>query len=862
MRKIKQKARYFIIAAVMMAFAAIAPAARATDENGNKSFMQKLDWKAEKHFGRATVAEIEQMYGFIEDPILKAYVTKMGNSLTSVSDRTDIPYEFYLVDSDEVNAFAAPGGFIFVTRGLIEKTDTEEELANVMAHEVAHVAKKHGLKQIHQLPLIIVGMSVLQSKAGEKVARIAGAALSLMQLHYSREDEYQADEYGEKYAFSAGYDPDGMITFFEKLRKESPDGNLSNLDVALSSHPKTSNRIARAESAPEMADTLDNKLRLAKSYADRYYFYDAMDKYREALKIDPESAEAQDGLSAAQVALGISPDGAPLLAPVSPELAGDQDREDALASINGAIGRLEANRGETAAEISRVGSSLDSLRRSFMSDLSAFRTIAGRVSSADEARTGVIDGASAYFSGFIEAIQYYREVGERIQDVQNDMLRKARAASYMLGRNDGAKPEAISAALDMTRIINSSLVESSNAFSGLKMDISEIDRSYSSARNAMRDLDTSITTSDQTLDSFTGRQIASTLSEQTNRINAALNDAEDAVRGVETKQTGMLRAELDLNASLMNVSQEEVFKKVTARRFGLQSADLEDLRAEGYGWGDVLLIVDRAAALGKKPKDLVEGYDSSRQTLDDFLAEKEPQRAKGETNKYGFEGAQILLSLAAADLKRTTRIGKLVEMKPSPDPSPDVFAPADLETSDPELAQAIALFKEGKNEDAKKVVDERGRSKPATALSHLVLGLILRAEDNYDSALTEFKYAAKKDNANPAEIMLLTGNTYADTGSYEEAVKEYDSAMKKTPDNPALYADKAYALSMMGRHNEAEGNFNRAISLGSKDYTTYLNLALLYYSEGRIAKSIDAMEKSLALNPDQPLLAEMAENLK
>jgi predicted Zn-dependent protease len=120
------------------------------------------------------------------------------------------------------------------------------------------------------LPFIIAGLSILAQKKGETAARIGGMVVSLMQLHYSREDEYQADQLGEKFAYKSGYDPSGMVSFFQKLESEDHTGNLSKLDVSLMSHPKTTNRIAKIEAVPELSPTNTAALvRIGDSYRER-----------------------------------------------------------------------------------------------------------------------------------------------------------------------------------------------------------------------------------------------------------------------------------------------------------------------------------------------------------------------------------------------------------------------------------------------------------------------------------------------------------------------------------------------------------------------------------------------------------------
>jgi len=839
-----------------------APAAAAE----KKSFLEKLDWKAEKYFGRATVEEIRQTYGFVEDPLLVSYISKMGQSLSGVSDRTDIPYEFYVVDTDEVNAFAAPGGFIFVTRGLIDESETEDEIAGVIGHEVAHVAKRHGAKRIKQLPLIMIGMSILQAKTNEQTTRIADIALSLMQLHYSREDEYEADQYGERYSFNAGYDPYGMVTFFEKLKKQQPDGNLNRLDVALSSHPKTTGRIAKVEAAPEMADTIENKMRVAKSYADRFYYYEAAAAYEEALRLNPENADALEGLALAKAGMG---DAAPeantadeKLAPIAPDFVPSEERDVALASLDTATALMERDAITATEDLKRLGERLNTMRNSFTNDLNGYRETAGKIVAGDALRVNIIGKAAEYFDGYAQALDYYQIAGEQIVASRGEMIKSAREARYWLETAKAPPKQAVDAAHDMASILKITNDEASRLFSRLELNVMSAQRTYDAARGSMRDLDISLLNVAEPLDSFRDRSMSASFDDQTERLSNALEDTDEIDGAIAARRVGMRRAELNLNASLMTPKETAVFRKMLFRRFNIKPEDLEALEQKGFGYGDGIIIVDQAVSANKKPLDLIADYDPAKGALDAFLAASAPQSAKNRESgaRGSLEGARIVLGLAESDMKQITRRRQLIEMAPVASFTPDQFAPADLSAADPELEAAIQLYNDNKYDEAKKTLDTRGRSKPATALSHIVLGLVYRGMEDYDKALAEFKYAAKKDGGNTMIVMLI-GDTLSDLGLYAEAEAEYDSAVKKDQNYADAYAMKGFALAMQGKSDLAEVQFDKAVELGTQNPATFLNLGLLYYQEGRLADALAAFDKSLGINPDQPLVAEMANKL-
>jgi predicted Zn-dependent protease len=194
--------------------------------------------------GKRLAQEIERQAKFVDAPIPAEYVNRLAQNLTRNSD-IRIPVTAKLIDSGEVNAFALPGGFLFVNSGLVLKADTEAELASAMAHEIAHVAARHGTRQasrgqivnIASLPLIFLG-----GWAGYAVRQGAGLAVPMAFLKFSRTFEQEADLLGLQYLYKSGYDPTAFVDFFERMEameKRKP-GTVSQL---FRSHPNMVTRI-------------------------------------------------------------------------------------------------------------------------------------------------------------------------------------------------------------------------------------------------------------------------------------------------------------------------------------------------------------------------------------------------------------------------------------------------------------------------------------------------------------------------------------------------------------------------------------------------------------------------------------------
>lgn len=200
----------------------------------------------ELQMGQQFSQEIEQQIKLYKDPEVVKYIDDLGQSLARYSKRADITYHIKVVDTDEVNAFAIPGGYLYVNRGLISTAENESELAGVMGHEIGHVVGRHGAKQVSkQHGLEIISALILGESPGlsrQIAAQFAGIGGTLGLFHYGREAENESDAYAVQEMYDAGIDPEGMATFFEKLlalHESEPSG----FAALFSTHPPTQERI-------------------------------------------------------------------------------------------------------------------------------------------------------------------------------------------------------------------------------------------------------------------------------------------------------------------------------------------------------------------------------------------------------------------------------------------------------------------------------------------------------------------------------------------------------------------------------------------------------------------------------------------
>jgi beta-barrel assembly-enhancing protease len=160
----------------------------------------------------------------------------------------DVPYTVKVVQSDQINAFAVPGGPIYFYTGLIKLTDSDDELASVLGHEISHITKRHSVKQMKKSQDMMIGLATLDAlvKGGNTVKSAAGLFANFKAMEFSRGDETQADEFGFKYLVGMGYKPEAMASFFTKMGAKTGGGRESKLEQFMSSHPMTSKRVDAA----------------------------------------------------------------------------------------------------------------------------------------------------------------------------------------------------------------------------------------------------------------------------------------------------------------------------------------------------------------------------------------------------------------------------------------------------------------------------------------------------------------------------------------------------------------------------------------------------------------------------------------
>ncbi|PYT89505.1 MAG: peptidase M48 [Acidobacteria bacterium] len=223
------------------------------DAIGNRNVSGKVNFfslEKEIALGKSLAQEVEKSSKLIDDPVVTEYVNRVGQNLVRNSD-AKVPFTIKVIDSDEVNAFALPGGFFYVNSGLVLRAQEESELAGVMAHEISHVTARHGTRQatkgeLMQLASIPAMIFIPYTWAGYAMYQGLNLAIPLTFLKFSRDAEREADFLGIQYMYKAGYDPNSYVTFFERIQADEKR-RPGTIPKVFSTHPPTPERIENTQ---------------------------------------------------------------------------------------------------------------------------------------------------------------------------------------------------------------------------------------------------------------------------------------------------------------------------------------------------------------------------------------------------------------------------------------------------------------------------------------------------------------------------------------------------------------------------------------------------------------------------------------
>jgi len=204
-----------------------------------------IDQNNEIQIGRQAAADLEHQYGVVNDPVQTPRIERIGTRIAAVTQRPDLPWSFKILNMSDVNALSLPGGFVYVTKGLLQTGLSDAELAGVIGHEAAHVNQRHVVKAIQRNEQYQLLAQVALGGSSASVQQLANLTIQLaLELPHSRQDEYEADAIGTRFAYNADYPANGLLVFLGRLNQIAGSGGGP---AWLSTHPSTPDRIAREQ---------------------------------------------------------------------------------------------------------------------------------------------------------------------------------------------------------------------------------------------------------------------------------------------------------------------------------------------------------------------------------------------------------------------------------------------------------------------------------------------------------------------------------------------------------------------------------------------------------------------------------------
>lgn len=239
----------------------------ATTGPGGKKSLILVSTQQEISIGKELVKQVEKQGKVVEDSVVNSYVSEIGNRIAKISDRPDLDYAFKVLADSQINAFACPGGFVYVYSGLLKKMDNEAQLAGVLAHEISHVVARHSVQRLQEVLGLQMLISVALGKESHQATeKMANTGLGLILQGYGRQNEFEADKFGTYYMAQAGYNPSGMLELLTKLSQQE-NGKPSGFEGLFASHPQTEDRIKKVK---EQVSTWPKEITGRSLQEDRY----------------------------------------------------------------------------------------------------------------------------------------------------------------------------------------------------------------------------------------------------------------------------------------------------------------------------------------------------------------------------------------------------------------------------------------------------------------------------------------------------------------------------------------------------------------------------------------------------------------
>jgi len=609
----------------------------------------------EKMLGGSTAAAIESTYGVNNDPLLVEWLDDMGQTMVSFSTRQHIPYSFKILETDMVNAFAGPWGHVYVTEGLLEFADSEEEVATVVGHEIGHVVNRDIIKSFKKNILFGIGVSVISDKS-ETLGTIAGIGTGLLSLRYSRKDEYDADDSGRFLSYRAGYNPGSQVHFLQHLMDEKGRRSPSYIEVLLSTHPPTDRRINRqvqmAENDPQNPDAL---VQIGQGYMRRAQYATALGYFQKAAELKPEAeyieVAAADALAAcggdkqavekyqiilasrhnnlyAQQQLGLVQAKPPVVVvAITPEQANQARDYLPEAHLTALAAGTAAAQAETFAE--QFGGRIRpmALRNSQISN--ELIGLSDRYPEIDDAIKDAVLEANAAIGKTAEVVYSLEAIAPLVSSAACGLSEVSEQLEEQLAQLAAGKGEAghlavIKRSVADIKAAMADLAGAQNEALGLTASADQIQWRANENLTAMKSLLACDEKEDRGWRSVLLSQLASSTQQHAEQVLAACRKCHKPVRRAQLRK---LVVQANIAGMAAPPAQRAALDELVAYHMRGNSGDVGVLRNEGMGYGEAAYVLAISDSSHRAPVQLLGGTASTRSVVD--------QLCQFSTSDYG-----------------------------------------------------------------------------------------------------------------------------------------------------------------------------------------------------------------------------------
>jgi predicted Zn-dependent protease len=594
------------------------------------------DRDIERTLGKQTAAAIESSYRVVDDPLVASYVNTMGHILVGHSKRQDIPYRFKVIETDVVNAAAVPWGYVYLTTGLLDFVESEDELWAVTGHEIGHQVGRDSVKAVKE-DLLLSLATVLIGRETRLGGEIAELGFGLLSMKHSRDDEYQADDYGVEVTYAAGYDPTAHRDFFARLMEEIEKGHPSRLETLFLTHPPSKARIKRQDEKPEVAMADAEVLtQVAAGYARRGLYSEAIERLRTAVDLQPDSASARLllgdcylargdrelagteyagvlGMDESQVAAqeGLRLAKAPR-AVSSPPPATDGEVAAAQAALQQATQRTDAAVEATASVTEELNTALVPVSRTVRESTQLIVAVGEAPRDLPPPAQQLAADAGLAIAQSNESAYGLERMSELVDEVGTSLTRTmTRAQSSCC-----AAPSAIEAG-----ILARSSREAARCADELEALAARVPDLVKTTENASRVSQSAARRLQQALgpgSMLSDRQIAvDAIKLSRQRGEKARDQVREAAGRVVLARTRSLVAEINVAGVALGPQRSKASDDLVAYYTQSDTQDVRSLReGNGLGLGEAALVLAAAKSSQRPPEALVSGADESLQIVD------------------------------------------------------------------------------------------------------------------------------------------------------------------------------------------------------------------------------------------------------